>query len=208
MPVPVPVRYAGPVRPTVLLLATLALAACRADGTLVAPSGEHRLTARDAKTGITVILTTAAWQGEPADLEDEITVMHVLVANLGKEPVLLAPGDIELRDERGFQYDLLDPGATFHLASEQTLPSGSYARAYRLDYDIGRSDEFEYFEAHGDIAKQALPWGALEPGTQMRGYLYFEPMVDHANGGKLVWHFGTPDHRALVDTVFQLAVAR
>jgi hypothetical protein len=186
----------------------LALAGCMPDGALVAPTGHHRLTARDAKSGVTVILTTAAWQGEPADLEAELTVMHVLVANLGKEPVLLAPGDIELVDERGFRYDLLDPGATFYLASEETPPGGSYARAYREDYDIGRAQEFQWFEAHGDIAKQALPWGVLEPGTQMRGYLYFEPMVEHANGGKLIWRFGTPDHRPLVDTVFELAVAR
>ncbi len=190
------------------LLALLALPSCRADGELVAPTGHHRLTARDADTGITVILTTEAWHGEPTHLGDEITVLHVLVANLGQEPVLLAPGDIELVDERGFHYDLLDPGATFHLTDAQTLAAGSYARAYRLDYDIGRSDDFEYFEAHGDLAKLALPWGALEPGTQMRGYLYFEPMVEHANGGKLIWHFGTPDHRPLVDTVFELAVAR
>jgi hypothetical protein len=192
-----------------IVVAMLAvLSGCKPDGTLVAPSGEHRLTARDPGTGVTVIVTTAAWHGEPTDLEEEITVLHVLVANLGKEPLLLAPGDIELVDERGFGYDLLDPGATFHLASEQIEPSGSYARAYRADYDIGRSDDFQWFTAHGDIAALALPWGVLEPGTQMRGYLYFEPMVHHANGGKLTWRLATPDHRPLVDAVFELAVAR
>jgi hypothetical protein len=191
-----------------LLSALVALAACKDRGELVAPSGEHRLAARDQSSGVTVILTTGAWQGAPADLEGELTVVHVLVANLGKEPILLAPGNVDLVDRRGFRYDLLDPGATFHLASDEPRTGAAYGRSYRAEYDIGRSENFQWFEAIGDIAELAMPWGVLEPGTQMRGYLYFEPMVQQANGGKLTWHFGTPDHRAVVDTVFELAVAR
>ena len=201
-------RYARCVKRLLLAaLVALPLPACKGDGELVAPSGERRLAARDETTGVTVILTTGAWQGAPADLDREITVVHVLVANLGKEPVLLAPGDIDLVDRRGFRYDLLDPGATFHLAGADRADEG-YGRSYQADYDIGRSQHFQWFEAIGDVAELAMPWGVLQPGTQMRGYLYFEPMTQAANGGTLTWHLGTPAHKPLVNAVFTLAVAR
>lgn len=205
----------------IALTALLSLPACKGPGTLVAPGGHHRLTARDAASGVTVIMTTAAWSGSPQNLGSELTVVHVLVANLGKAPILLAPGDIELVDRRGFRYDLLDPGATFHQAPAEDDPDAAqeegdaarnapreYARAYEAEYDLGRAQHFQWFEAVGDVAVNAMPWGVLQPGTQMRGYIYFEPMTQTANGGTLTWHIETPEHRAVVDAVFELAVAR
>lgn len=188
--------------------AGLLLAGCVGPGKLVAKTGEHRLTAADRKTGLTLVLTTGVWNGSPTNLEEEWTVVHALVSNLGEQPVLLAPGDFELEDLRGFSYPLLDPGATFYRATEEQTPVGSYGRVYRRDYDPGGPVEFVPLDAPGDIGKLALPWGVLEPGTQIRGFLYFEPIVNSANGGTLVWRALTPEHRPLVDMRFELGVAR
>jgi len=184
------------------------LAGCVGPGKLVAKTGEHRLTAGDRKTGLTLVLTTGVWNGSPTDLEDEWTVVHALVSNLGNEPVLLAPGDFELTDLRGFAYPLIDPGATFYRATEEQSPVGSYGRVFRRDYDPGGPVEFVPLDTPGDIGKLALPWGVLEPGTQIRGFLYFEPIVHSANGGTLLWRALTPEHRPLVDMRFELGVAR
>ena len=184
------------------------LAGCAAPGKLVAKSGEHRLTASDDKTGVTLVLTTGVWNGLPDHLEEEWTVVHALVSNLGSEPVLLAPGDFELTDLRGFSYPLIDPGATFYRATEDKTPVGAYGRVYRRDYDPGGPVNFVPIDAPGDIGKLALPWGVLEPGTQIRGFLYFELMVDSANGGTLVWRALTPEHRPLVHMQFDLGVSR
>jgi hypothetical protein len=180
---------------------------CARTGVLVAQTGHHRLTARDPASGITVVLTTGVWEGRPTNLEDELTVIHAVVANGSpKRRVVLAPGDLELRDLRGFRYALLDLGATFHLAGSD--PSKGYGRAYSPDYELGRAKHFQTIRATGDLAHNALPWGVLEPRTQMRGYLYFEPVQRTGNGATLTWHFASPERRAVVDLRFDFLVAR
>lgn len=179
-----------------------------AHGELVAANGEHRLTARDSESAVTIVLTTGVWDGEPQQLDEEITVIHALVANMGSQPILLAPGDLDLRDARGFRYELLDTGASFvRVASEDDATEG-YDRELERSYDPGRSLAFDPFLVSGDAAPRALPWGVLEPGTQMRGFLYFEPVTRTANGAKLTWHIDTPEHAPVMDAVFELAVAR
>ncbi|MCA9695329.1 MAG: hypothetical protein KC636_37465 [Myxococcales bacterium] len=161
---------------------------------------------RDSNTGITVILTTGAWDGSPADLEREFTVVHALVANMGRAAIRLAPGDLELRDERGFHYELLDAGGSFRRARPGET-SGLQGRPESEPYPTGADDDYEYIEASGtDIAASALPWGYLEPGTQMRGFLYFEEL-DTAHAAKLVWHFFDANGGQLVDLRFDFALA-
>ncbi len=178
-----------------------------ASGVLVSEAGQHRLTAHDQRSGVTVVLTTGVWNGAPAGVANEVTVLHILVANEGSEPILLAPGDLEFRDRRGFRYALLDPGATFRPATAQEIDSGRYDHEYRDDYDPGQDGDVKRIWPEGDVARLALPWGVLEPGTQMRGYVYFEPLTRNANGGTLTWHLGTPKHQPVLDAVFPLAVA-
>ncbi|WP_434415275.1 hypothetical protein [Nannocystis pusilla] len=172
-------------------------AACLPSGELVAIDGSHRMVARDPQSGLSVVLTTGAWQGIPSDLDEQVTVLHVLVANLGNRPIRLAPGDIDLIDERGFRRDLLDAG-------------GSFVQAGQNDngYHPGRQLDFGRIEwVGGDVASSALPWGVLVPGTSMRGYVYFEK-VDRANAATLTWHFHDSDSRPVVDLTFDLYVAR
>lgn len=188
---------------------------CASRGVLVAADGSHRLTARDGESGLTVVLTSGVWEGEPSELPEQWTVLHVLVANLGSAPVLLAPGDLQLVDERGFRYELLDAGAAFTLADpnpDPAAPLDTYALAQldggHRDYDPGGPVEFEPILAPGDVPAQALPWGVLEPGTQMRGFLYFEAVEASANAATLTWRVTRPDHAPVVELRFPLWVAR
>ena len=184
---------------TRLALALLVLgAACIPAGELVAVDGGHRMIARDPQTGISVVLTTGAWQGIPSDLDEQVSVLHVLVANMGTKPIRLAPGDIDMIDERGFRRDLLDAGGSFVQAGQS---DGGYHPGRSLDY--GRIEW-----VGGDVASSALPWGVLLPGTSMRGYVYFEEVDRRANGATLTWHFHDGDGRPLVDLAFDLRVAR
>jgi hypothetical protein len=187
-----------------LALLALLAAGCSTGAQLVATDGSHRMKGFDPKSGLSVVLTTEAWDDAEV-IEEEITVVHVLISNMGKEPILLAPGDFSLRDQRGFRYDLLDAGGVFTAVPEGTDPDTVQASGY----DPGRTGDFRSIRsAVPSLSRSALPWGALQPGTHMRGFVYFERVTDAANHATLVWHAQTPDHKAVADFAFALHVAR
>ena len=180
-----------------LLTAVVAPLACTPQGELVAVDGSRRMVARDPQTGISVVLTAGAWDGSPSDLDSEVTVIHALVANMGTTPVRLAPGDLELVDERGFRHPLLDVGGALIQAGE-TEPA----------YPPGRDLSYNRLDWGGEVAALALPWGVLAPGTQMRGYLYFRRFDTIANAATLTWHLFSDKNQPLVDLAFDFFVAR
>lgn len=184
-------------------LAGLSALGCTTTTRLVAADGSHRLIGRDANSGVTVVLTTESWSGDVGWGED-LTIIHLLVANMGSEPLLIAPGDFELRDRRGFRYTLYDAGGAFQAV---TTELEDYAQA--PIYDPGRSHRYEPIETYdGELSQVALPWGVLLPGTQMRGFVYFDDVRSSANHATLVWRAQTPDHRPLADFGFELHVSR
>ena len=154
-------------------------------GSLSAPDGTRRLVARDGESGVTVVITTAAWDGAPTDWSEQVTVLHVLVDNGGRDPLVLSPRDISLRDERGFVYDLYDPGGHFEAAGDG--PKDPY-RVPTTGLHVRPISPISE-----DIASAAMPWGVLQPGTQMRGFLYFEKVEDRANRAEFTWSLGGPD---------------
>ena len=103
-----------------------------------------------------------------------------------------------MRDARGFRYDVRDAGGRFRVAG---TPDRGYA--------TGRSGSvWPVDDPSGDLARDALPWGVLEPGTSMRGFVYFERVERRANLASLVWHASDAGGRSLVDVRFPLAVSR
>ncbi|MCA9699135.1 MAG: hypothetical protein KC431_16550, partial [Myxococcales bacterium] len=190
---------------SVLALAAIgSLSGCAGSRQLVAADGSHRLVARDAASGITVILTTESWPGD-IGYGNDMAIVHVLVANMGSEPVLLAPGDFDLYDSRGFRYVLYDAGGAF-----AAVPAGDPSRygGDEIGYDPGRNLDYESVRTDdGELGRLALPWGVLLPGTQMRGFVYFSDVRDSANHATLEWHAQTPDHRPLATFGFPLHVA-
>lgn len=169
-------------------LAALVLTACSSPKpVLVGPHGEQRWVA--TSDAVTLIVTANAWP-DSAALEDGVMALHLLVINHGTDEVELSPADFELVDRRGFQYDLFDAGAEFY-ALETTATDGTYGRRYVEPPIVDAPHVFGVF-FDDEAAQAALPWGALQPGTQIRGFLYTE-IMPHANGGSLIWHATTTD---------------
>ncbi len=169
---------------------------------LMAADGGHRMVAIDAAHEISVVVTTEAW--DENGNEEPLTIIHVLISNMGQQPVLLAPGDFDLFDGRGFRYRLRDAGATF-----KTVPPGTPLHgAANLNYDPGNGADFEPIHSRSEALRRlALPWGVLQPGTQMRGFLYFDNIGQTANHAMLAWRSQTPDHRSISEFGFRLYLA-
>ena len=127
---------------------------------------------------------------------------------MGRAPIRLAPGDFALVTDRGFARALLDAGGSFAVAQQDQSAPPRYA-SDRGGYPLGASSNvIEFSSDSRDVHAMALPWGILQPGTDMRGFLYFEKMEDIANFARLVWRVHDAAGRPLVDLGFDLAVAR
>ena len=146
----------------------LSLPACaNRPGELAAVDGTRRLVIRDTNSGLTVVLTMGAWDGVPPYLEEELTVLHVLVANMGRAPIRLAPGDFELTDERGFRYQLYDAGGSFRLAAPGQGGANPVARGKHVTtYHRGVSDDFEAIEVLSPAIHETRPVDAV-PGHEL-----------------------------------------
>lgn len=189
-----------------LLLAGLlsgGLCSCAtASAVLVAPDGSHRLQAGDPQSGLTVVITTDVWDGDP-NIDALYTPVHFLISNQGTQPVRLAPGDFEFVDRRGFRYPLTDMGHSFTQA-----PRDGQRIQVSSSYPQGADTRYRTALATRDLSEAALPWGFLAPGTSMRGFVFFDPVVDSANGGVLRWYAASPQRGPLALFEFELAVAR
>lgn len=180
----------------------LTLGGCAAQGQLVAADGSRRMIARNSDKGLTMVVTTGAWTGSEA-VDQTYSVIHVLIDNQGTSPVLIAPGDFQLRDRFGFLYSLYDAGGTFR----KVIPNEPYVD--QRTYDPGQDTPFSSgYSADPEFARAALPWGILDPGTQIRGFLYFDRLSANANRGTLLWQAQTPNHQPLSAMGFALFVAR
>lgn len=194
-------------RSAALLVLAATLSGCTTTRELVARDGSHRLLASDPASGVTMILTTEVWEGDPL-YGDDLTIVHVLIANMGSEPILLAPGDFELHDRQGFDYVLYDAGGSFSAVPAGVDPDAYATVQQPFGYDPGRNLEYDNIETDdGELSRLALPWGVLLPGTQMRGFLYFDDVRDTANHATLIWHVQTAEHRPVADFGFDLHVA-
>lgn len=178
------------------------LSGCAAKGQLVAADGARRMIARAPDQGLTMVLTTGAWTGGHV-VRESYSVLHVLIDNKGTQPVLIAPGDFQLRDRFGFLYPLSNAGGTFRrvASADQYVDHRSYDPGANTPFSEGYSNDPEFAQA-------ALPWGVLEPGTQIRGFLYFDKLSANANQGTLLWRAQTPKHQLLTTMGFSLFVAR
>ncbi len=181
----------------------LPLSGCAGPTQLTASDGSHRLMGSDPANGLTVVLTTEAW--EQNDWDDRLTIVHLLISNMGSEPVLIAPGDFEMVDGRGFRYALRDAGAAFQTVAQGQSPANAATGLYQP----GRSHEYRSIRtSDGSLGRLALPWGVLQPGTQMRGFVYFNDIEKTANHAVLAWYSQTPDNRPIADFGFRLHVAK
>ena len=110
------------------------------------------------------------------------------------------------------QNDPVDHGAADHVPEQAA--TAHFASTLLWDACEGhlvlwdpRTRSVRWLDEAGTLAAElALPWGVLQPGTQMRGFLYFEPIEATANAAVLTWHVIDPEHTRVVDLRFEAEV--
>ena len=72
------------------LVLVVASTACAGQARLVAADGSHRMIARDATSGITVVLTTHSWPGDSI-YDEDLTIADGTLGMITTPPTLISP---------------------------------------------------------------------------------------------------------------------
>jgi len=120
--------------------------------------------------GVLVTVRTVGWQSEHLDrLEPYVTPLFVEVKNQGPGTVDFSLDDAVLVDNEGTLYRPLPPERLQELLTSSAAPPPSLPEASPFPYDL------ELLSTLG-----ALKSGPVPPGTQIRGAIYFQRVVDWA----------------------------
>lgn len=120
--------------------------------------------------GLLLTVRVVGWDDAPLQrLEPYVTVFHVAVRNEGVADVHFDPQQTVLVDDAGTLYRPLPPERLERMLNTPSVPLGGVADAAVYPYDT------DFAATLG-----ALTGGAVGPGTQVRGAIYFQRVADRA----------------------------
>jgi hypothetical protein len=170
------------VLPTISLLAMalVGFIACAGPVTsLATPSGAGAIV--QETPGLRLSVEVNAWQGRPSSLASYVLPFLVIVKNTGTAPVIIARTDFSLLDDANRQYLPLLPSEVVTIMGGQVSGTTVYP-SVGVGGSSGGSTVFGVgvgvaLGAYGtdtrDIIPQALAEGQIQPGAEVRGFLYF-----------------------------------
>jgi hypothetical protein len=144
--------------------------------------------------GVRVLVSGAAWKGNPSNLPEIFTPVHVTLENHSGRPIRVSYQDFTLKGGTGFTYAAIPPLALqrqavverprFYYDRFLIAPHFSY---FYPGYPLWPSpwfyDPLYYDRLYGywppplpskDMLAEALPEGAVQEGGKVSGFLYFE----------------------------------
>lgn len=157
--------------------------------------------------GVRVVVRPSAWRGSPSYLPLYVTPFFLRLVNRSPLPVRSDYPDLRLFDEARFQYTALPPAEVGRLlqwsgadepvrvaaAARVTVP---HARRW-LFWDpwwwSGPYPSLPPPPRLDDVMLQALPVGALQPGAQVQGFVYFPRLRREARELSFEFHYRLGD---------------
>ena len=186
----------------------LSSAACTQNETVLRPGANAQVApagrgqgAVASNAGVRVEVRSRAWTGEPENLETEITVLHVTLANRSQRPMLVRYQDIKVT-QGGVAYAAIAPYDIDEDVEEDYYFADYPYQRYRVAPHLARyyprshvADPFWWDDPYyyhwsswptyvsielptPDMVEAALPEGVLAPGESIAGFLYFEELDD------------------------------
>lgn len=180
-------RVKGKARGFGLLLLAVGLGACAEPGLVPEAPGLTGPILQEAP-GVQVAVEAQAWKARPSGLGDTVLPLLVTLRNIGTRPVAVARQDFALLDQANRQYLPIPPGdvaAMYGGGSGSGVgisPSVGVAgsSAGRSVFGGGLGVTFGSWGSETrDIVPLALADGPIQPGAEVRGFLYFpRPAAD------------------------------
>ncbi len=131
--------------------------------------------------GLRVSVEANAWQGRPGSLAGYVLPFLVILRNTGTAPVTIARTDFSLLDDANRQYLPLVPTEVVTIMGGQVSGTTVYpsvgvggSSGGSTVYGVGLGIALgAYGTDTRDIIPQALAEGPIQPGAEVRGFLYF-----------------------------------
>lgn len=140
--------------------------------------------------GLSVSVDTRAWKYSPSDLERYVLPVYIEVENLKGEVQTIRREDVFLMDEKGNQYNPLQPADVISMFRRSYGVGFSISVGYwSYPFGVWWSPYYAYPPSGGpypDIVNRAFPFGEVQPGAKLRGFVYFPRIQDDAR--QLILH--------------------
>jgi len=163
-----------------LFLAILVLAGCAGGGLRAAPPGSGTHAVQELPS-LRVRVEVEAWRGRPRWLPESVLPFLVSLRNTGSRPIAVARDDFALLDDANRQYAPLPPAEVVsllggapggvHLSPSIGVSGSSGGGGTMVGGGLGIA--FGSARETRDVIPLALAEATIQPGAEVRGFLYF-----------------------------------
>ncbi len=132
---------------------------------------------------VRILVRANAWKGYPTDLPDYVLPLYVEILNRGTEEVVIDPNGMILLDNRGNQYNALEPKEVAEAVRSGASVGVSVGLAYGTPHwGLGwfAGEPYSRKDVGGVINYAFIP-GRIVPGAKLKGFVYFQRIPDDVN---------------------------
>jgi len=138
------------------------------------------LTATHESTEVKIKVRTNAWECCPSYLDDYVLPIYIEVKNRSPNPIELSLKDVVLVDDKGNQYNALEPKEVAEAVRGGSGVGVSLGFAYGtpgwgLGWVAGGP---AYYDSAEDVINKAFIAGRILPGAKLKGFVYFQKIPD------------------------------
>ncbi len=142
------------------------------------------------REGIRISVQSMEWKYYPYNLDDFYTPMLFLIRNNTDKKVSFKASDLVLVDDKGNQFNAVDPGIVERIMTPRGYGQGIYPPSFYYGGYLPPPGIGYYSMAPTDITLLSISEGDIFPGSQVRGFIYFRKAVTYGKNIRLKANIG------------------